>query len=123
MSLLVAHSLQSTDVGSRVRIRSGKHDSALAEFTAVGRTLGFTAPNLGDLDGDGVPETVLGEHEDGNCQGRARVISLGASIPKRQSASLPFAVLAREDRARCFSSDFSTAWGSKLAPPSRHRCP
>lgn len=83
LSLRVAHSLRSSDVGSRVRIRSGKDDSALAEFAAVGSTLGFTAANLGDLDGDGVPEIVLGEHEYGNCRGRAWVISLGASIPQR----------------------------------------
>ncbi len=83
MSLLVARSLEGGDPGSRVRVRSGKDDSALAEFTAVGSTLGFTAANLGDLDGDGVPEIVLGEHEYGNCQGRAWVISLGTSIPKR----------------------------------------
>jgi hypothetical protein len=67
---------------SRARIYSGRDGRVVAEMTSADWSFGVSAGNVGDLDGDGVPELVVGEHEYGDCDGRAWVISLGRAVPR-----------------------------------------
>jgi hypothetical protein len=67
---------------SRARIQSGRDGRLIAEMTSNDWSFGVSAGNVGDLDGDGVPELVVGQHEYKDCQGRAWVISLGRAVQR-----------------------------------------
>lgn len=78
---VISRSIESSPPRSRVRIYSGKTRTLLAELTSPGWSFGICVRSIGDLDGDKVPELLVGEHEFGNCAGRAWVISLGKPVP------------------------------------------
>jgi hypothetical protein len=73
--LFVARFITAGEPRSRARIYSGKDGSVLFEMTSSDWSFGVSACNAGDLDGDGRPELLVGEHEFGKCQGRAYLIS------------------------------------------------
>jgi hypothetical protein len=75
--LFVARYTPGVEPSSRARIYSGKDGSVLFEMTSSDWSFGVSACNAGDLDGDGRPELLVGEHEFGHCQGRAYLISFG----------------------------------------------
>jgi hypothetical protein len=75
--LFIARFLEEGEPRSRARIYSGKDGSVLVEMTSEDWSFGVSACNAGDLDGDGRPELLVGEHEYGGCAGRAYLISFG----------------------------------------------
>lgn len=81
---VISRSIASSPSRSRVRIYSGKTRAVLAELTSPGWSFGVCVRSIGDLDGDGRPDLLVGEHEYGHCAGRAWVISLG-----KQAGSAP----------------------------------
>ena len=76
--LFLARFLKDLAPKSRARIYSGADGSVLFEMTSSDWSFGVSACNAGDLDGDGRPELLVGQHEFGGCKGRAYLISFGA---------------------------------------------
>lgn len=75
--LFVAQYATTSNAGfSRARIYSGADGHVVAEMTSTDWSFGVSAGSAGDIDGDGRPEIVVGQHEHGSCAGRAFVIAL-----------------------------------------------
>lgn len=71
--------LRLLELRSCVRVHSGSDGQVLCELSSDNWTFGTRVANVGDLDGDGRPELLVGEYESqvaANCAGRAYAISL-----------------------------------------------
>ncbi len=82
---VISRASESAKPCSRVRIFSGKTRTLLCELSSANWSFGCCIRPMSDLDGDGLPELLISEHEHGDCAGRAWVISLGkrtGSVPK-----------------------------------------
>jgi len=60
---------------SRVRIYSGATCKLVSELTSTAGSFGRCVCSVGDLDGDGIPEILVGDPEYGECAGRVWVYS------------------------------------------------
>jgi len=77
--LVVSWSARGTESNARVEIVSGKNGSVLHRITSSEGGDALPVVCLGDLDGDSHSEILIGDYEsplDGQCTGRAIVISL-----------------------------------------------
>jgi FG-GAP-like repeat len=74
---VLSRAVESCAPHGRMRIFSGKTRAVLRELTSANWSFGGRVRPMSDLDGDGLPELLVSEHEYGDCAGRAWVISLG----------------------------------------------